>query len=102
MSGSFITPGHVRAFQLVTGGHPDQIALWSCTINGEAGVAIVMVDAPRPGQVAVMPLFVAITSAMEVIFDGERGSGSGGGGGPTDPREAFEAGKLDVTGPAPA
>ena len=47
MSASFITPGHVRAFQYVTGGNPDQIALWSCRINGEPGVAIVVVDEPR-------------------------------------------------------
>ena len=101
MSASFITPGHVRAFQLVTSGHPDQIALWSCRINGEAGVAIVLIDDSRAGQLAIMPLFVALTAGMEVLFEEERDSRGGGGGGPTDPREAFEAGKMDVTGPAP-
>lgn len=100
MRASFISPGHVRAFQLVTSGHPDQITLWSCRINGEAGVAIVLVDDSRPGQVAIMPLFVALTAGMEVTFEGESGSG-GGGEGPRDPREAFEAGKVDVTAPSP-
>lgn len=94
-----ITSGHVRAFQLVTSGHAD---LWPCHINGEAGVAIVLVDQDGQGRLAVMPLFVALTASMEIVFGGERGTQGGGGGGPTDPREAFEAGKADVTGPAPA
>lgn len=95
-----ITSGHVRAFQLVTSGQAD---LWPCRVNGEGGVAVVLVDHDGQGRLAVMPLFVALTASMEVVFEGETGSRSGGGGGgPTDPREAFEAGKAGVTGPAPA
>jgi hypothetical protein len=78
---SHITPGHVRAYQAVTSQLYDNIALWSCWIDGEPGVAIVMVDHVGEGKVAVMPLFVAITEAMQVSFDSEAG-GSGGGGGP--------------------
>ena len=44
MNDSFITPGHVRAYQAVTSRLYDNITLWSCCINGEPGVAIVMVD----------------------------------------------------------
>jgi hypothetical protein len=77
---SFITPGHVRAFQAVRSQLHDNIVLWSCGINGEPGVAIVMVDYPGEDKLAVMPLFVAITPGMELTFEDEQlGSGSGGG-----------------------
>jgi hypothetical protein len=85
MKDSFITPGHVRAFQAVTSRLYDSITLWSCRINGEAGVAIVMVDQAGDGSVAVMPLFVAITSKMDIQFAGEGGS-EGGEGGPNSAR----------------
>jgi hypothetical protein len=78
---SFITPGHVRAFQAVRSQLYDNIVLWSCRINGEPGVAIVMVDYPGENKLAVMPLFVAITPGMELTFEDEQ-SGSGSGGGP--------------------
>jgi hypothetical protein len=81
MSASFITPGHVRAFQAVTSQMYGEVTLASCRINGEAGVAIVLMDHVGEGKVAVMPLFVAITPGMDVIFEGE-GEGSGSGGGP--------------------
>ena len=42
MKDSNITPGHVRAFQAVTSQLYDNVTLWSCRINGEPGVAIVM------------------------------------------------------------
>lgn len=61
MSASFITPGHVRAFQAVTSQMYGEVTLASCRINGEAGVAIVLMDHVGEGKVAVMPLFVAIT-----------------------------------------
>ena len=94
MSASHITPGHVRAFQAVTSQLYDNIALWSCTINGEAGVAIVMVDHAGENKIAVMPLFVAITPGMDIRFADE-GSESGGGG----PKRDFKTNK-DITQPA--
>ena len=42
MKDSNITPGHVRAFQAVTSQLYDNVTLWSCRIDGEPGVAIVM------------------------------------------------------------
>ena len=95
-----ITPGHVRVFQAVRSQLYDNITLSSCTINGEPGVAIVMVDEVGEGKIAVMPLFVAITPNMEISFPGENDSDSGGGG-PKNPREAFDANKS-MTTPAPA
>jgi hypothetical protein len=79
---SFITPGHVRAFQAVRSQLYDNIVLWSCRINGDPGVAIVMVDYPGEDKLAVMPLFVAITPGMEITFEDEQ-SGSASGGGPS-------------------
>ena len=35
MKDSYITPGHVRAFQAITSRLYDNITLWSCRINGE-------------------------------------------------------------------
>ena len=96
---SNITPGHVRVFQAIRSQLYDNITLASCTINGEPGVAIIMVDEVGEGKVAVMPLFVAITPTMEISFPGESDS-SGGGGGPKNPLEAFDANKS-VTNPSP-
>jgi len=94
-----ITSGHVRAFQAVRSQLYDNITLASCTINGERGVAIVMMDEIGEGKIAVMPLFVAITPGMEITFPGEQESHSGGGG-PKTPREAFEANKA-IMRPSP-
>jgi hypothetical protein len=96
---SNITAGHVRAFQAVRSQLYDNITLSSCVLNGEPGVAIVMIDDAGEGKVAVMPLFVAITPKMELAFPGEGDSGDRGGG-PKTPREAFEANKA-VTAPRP-
>jgi len=96
---SHITPGHVRVFQAVRSQLYDNITLTSCFIDGERGVAIVMVDDCGEGKVAVMPLFVAITPNMKLTFPGE-GESDGGGGGPKNPREAFKANK-DATRPSP-
>jgi hypothetical protein len=93
-----ITSGHVRACQVIRSQLYDNITLWSCTINGEPGVAIVMVDDVGEGKIAVMPLFVAITPNMDLSFPGERGS-SDGACGPKNPREAFQSNKT-VTAPA--
>jgi hypothetical protein len=96
---SNITPGHVRAFQAVRSQLYDNITLASCTINGEPGVAIVLMDEAGEGTIVVMPFFVVITSSMELTFPGEEGSG-GGGGGPKNPREAFHVNKS-ITNPSP-
>ena len=77
----------------------ENITLASCLVNGEPGVAIVMVDDAGEGKVAVMPLFVAITPKMKLAFPGE-GDSESGGGGPKDPREGFQANKT-ATKPAP-
>lgn len=98
--GSYITPGHVRAFQMVTSQMFDGITLASCLINGEPGVAIILVDHVGDNKVAVMPLFVAITETMKLEFFGEQGSGEEEeGGGPTreDVIREFEANKASLT-----
>jgi hypothetical protein len=95
MSTSFITPGHVRAFQAVTTQMYGEVTLASCLINRKPGVAIVLVQHAGEEKVAVMPLFVAITEDMEVAFEGE-GEGDGGSGGP---RRGFATNK-DITCPS--
>jgi hypothetical protein len=97
---SNITPGHVRAFQAIRSQLYDNITLASCTINGDPGVAIVMMDFVGEDKLAVMPLFVGITEKMEIDFSDEFGSSDGGGGGPKTPREDFESNKS-VTSPSP-
>jgi hypothetical protein len=96
---SNITPGHVRAFQAIRSQLYDNITLASCTINGDPGVVIVMMEHAGEGKLAVMPLFVALTDGMDIRFPGEEES-SGGGGGPKNPREEFAANKA-VTSPTP-
>jgi len=64
MSISFITPGHVRAFQAVTTQLSGEVTLASCLIDGKPDVAIVLVEHVGEGKVAVMPLFVAISPDM--------------------------------------
>jgi hypothetical protein len=105
---SNITPGHVRVFQAIRSQLYDNITLVSCTIDGEPGVAIVMVDEVGEGKVAVMPVFVAITPGMKLDFPGERESDGGGGGGPKDEKEAHNTeaqrpttAQQEVTRPAP-
>ncbi len=76
-----ITPGHVRAFQMITSRlYDDKISLWGCTINGEPGVAIVLVDEVAEDKLAVMPLFVAITPGMQLSFEGGIGIDGDGTG----------------------
>jgi len=96
---SNITPGHVRVFQAIRSQLYDNITLASCQINGDPGVAIVMVDEVGEGRVAIMPLFVAITENMQIVFPGEGESG-GGGGGPKTPKDEFKSNKT-VTNPNP-
>jgi hypothetical protein len=97
MTQSFITPGHVRAFQAVTSQMYGEVTLASCRINEEPGVAIVLMEHVGEGKVAVMPLFVAITPGMDVEFEGEGIFGGGAGGGP---ERQFEAAKA-TTQPSP-
>jgi hypothetical protein len=102
MSESFITPGHVRAFQAVTTQLYGEVTLASCRINGEPGVAMVLVENVGEGKVAVMPLFVAITSSMQVIFEGEHSGSGGGEGGPDrSTRQEFAINRDMMTGPHP-
>ena len=96
MSTSFITPGHVRAFQAVTTQLYGEVTLASCLINGKPGVAIVLMEYVGEGKVGVTPLFVAITSEMDIAFEGEVSGGSGEGG---SPRRAFRDAR-DVTRPS--
>lgn len=101
MKDGYITPGHVRAFQAITSRLYDNITLWSCRINGEPGVAIVMVDEPVPNKLAVMPLFVAITPGMQIEFEGGRETGGGGEGGPERTKQEFAINRDIMTGPDP-
>jgi hypothetical protein len=94
---SNITPGHVRVFQAVRSQMYDNITLASCTVNGEAGVAIVMIEHAGEGHVAVMPLFVAITPKMRIEFADESSGDEGDGGGPKSTREEFAANKAATT-----
>lgn len=91
MSTSFITPGHVRAFQAVTTQLYGEVTLASCLIDGKPGVAIVLMDHAGEGKIAVMPLFVAITQDMQIVFEGQTGSGEDGEGG--GPRRGFKDAK---------
>ena len=96
MSTSFITPGHVRAFQAATTQLYGEVTLASCIINGKPGVAIVLMEHVGEGKIGVMPLLVAITPEMDIAFEGEVGGGSGEGGGP---RREFKTNK-DATRPS--
>jgi hypothetical protein len=78
MSTSFITPGHVRTFQAVTTQLYGEVTLASCHINGEPGVATVLMEHVGEG----MLLFVAITEDMNIVFESQFGGEGGEGGGP--------------------
>jgi hypothetical protein len=96
---SNIMPGHIWALQMVTSGHPG-VTLWNCTINGEPGVAVVLVERPNHDEFEVMPLFVAITPGMGIDFPGgHRGSGEDGEGG--GPCREFAENKAMTQTPAP-
>jgi hypothetical protein len=55
-----------------------EVTLWSCQVNGEPGVALVLAEHVGEGKIGVMPLFVAITPGMQVTFEGEQGGECGG------------------------
>jgi hypothetical protein len=106
---SNITSGHVRVFQAVRSQLYDNITLASCTINGEPGVAIVMIDEVGENKIAVMPLFVAIAPSMKIGFPSEGESDGEEGGGPRDDKEEAQhatpqrpvTAREEVTKPAP-
>jgi hypothetical protein len=60
MSTSFITPGHVRAFQAVTTQLYGEVTLASCLINGKPSLAIVLMEHVGDGKIGVMPLFACL------------------------------------------
>jgi hypothetical protein len=99
--GSNITPGHVRAFHMITSRlYEDNISLCNCTVDGEPGVAIVLMDRVSETQVAVMPLFVAITPAMRLEIEGvgdDEGEEAGGGPVRSEVIREFEANKDILT-----
>lgn len=99
----YITPGHVQAFQMVRSPHYGNITMTSCRVNGEPGVAIIMMEHVGESKVAVMPLFVAITDGMDLELPGDRRRrwrrSGGDGGGPTRPDEAFKVNAETVTAP---
>ena len=101
MSTSFITPGHVRAFQAVTTQLYGEPTLVSCRINGEPGVAIVLMEHVGEGKVGVIPLFVALTPKMDIVFEGERDS-DGGGGPKRSTQQEFAVNADWTTGPHPS
>jgi hypothetical protein len=100
MKDSHITPGHVHAFQAVTTQLYGEVSLASCRINGEAGVAIVLLEHVGENTIGVMPLFVAITSGMDVVFEGE-GSGGSGGGPKRSTKQDFAITRDVMTSPKP-
>jgi hypothetical protein len=76
MSTSFITPGHVRAFQAVTTQLYGEVTLASCLINGKPGVAIVLMEHVGEGKIGVMPLFVAITPELTSLSKAKSAAGA--------------------------
>lgn len=94
---SNITPGHVRAYQIVRSQLFDNVTLSSCTVNDEPGVAIVMMEMVSEDKIAVGPLFVGITSGMKLDLPGETAWQEGEeGGGPRNEEQTH-----DDAAPAP-
>ncbi len=67
-----IRPEHISAFEALTSGEHDNFALFSCFLDGEPVVAIVVVTSPESdeGEYQITPLFVGITENM-VLTDHE-------------------------------
>jgi len=63
---------HISAFEALTSGKHDNFALFSCFLDGEPAVAIVVVTPPESdeGEYQITPLFVGITENM-VLTDHE-------------------------------
>ena len=75
-----ITAQHRHAFEALTSGRYDNVALFSCFIDRLSGVAIVAVNPCPPAEeggepeYTIRPLFVSIVSAMKIAdHDGRRG-----------------------------
>ncbi|QIE48230.1 hypothetical protein G5B38_21765 (plasmid) [Pseudohalocynthiibacter aestuariivivens] len=62
----------VSAFEALTSGEHDNFALFSCFLDGEPAVAIVVVTPPESdeGKYQITPLFVGVTANM-VLTDHE-------------------------------
>jgi hypothetical protein len=96
MTTSFITPGHVRAYQAVTSQIYGETTLASCYVNGEECVGIVLIEHVGEDKVAVMPLFVGVTPGMTIDwtpFEEMISGGKSGGGPKREFRKAAEAEK---------
>jgi hypothetical protein len=60
-----ITPAHRDAFEALTSGAYDNLALFSCFVNGQPASAIVAITPDEDGDtVNIQPLFVSVTPDM--------------------------------------
>ena len=65
-----ITEEHRRAFEALTSGRYDNLAVFSCEVDGSPAAAIVTVDAYRPAdeggesEYRITPIFVSVTQTM--------------------------------------
>lgn len=59
-----ITPENKREFEALTSGEYGNFALYSCFVNGEPTVAIVVVDEKCGRKYTLTPLYVALTDGM--------------------------------------
>jgi len=60
-----ITPAHRDAFEALTNGDYDNLALFSCFVNGQPASAIVAITPDENGDtVNIQPLFVSLTPDM--------------------------------------
>ncbi|SDF09560.1 hypothetical protein [Rhodospira trueperi] len=60
-----ITPAHRDAFEALTSGDYDNLALFSCFVNGQPASAIVAITPDDDGNTLnIHPLFVSLTPDM--------------------------------------
>ena len=61
-----IRPEHISAFEALTSGEHDNFALFSCFLDGEPAVAIVVVTPPESDTnvYQITPLLVGVTEGM--------------------------------------
>jgi hypothetical protein len=57
-----ITPEHIQAFEAIASGRTDNIALFSCFVNGYPAAAIVSVIRDQQGSAQITPLFVSVSA----------------------------------------
>ena len=73
-----ITDQHREAFEALTSGEHSNFALFSCFVGGEPASAIVAVNRDGDDYI-ITPLFVSVTSAMDLAdHDGTRPGTTGG------------------------